>query len=77
MLGGPHSSMSAELREALERARKHKMTPQEKFLQKVSFVYGQQDHDDPNPWSKRRVAEFLAEHDGYPPEWAELVPEDR
>jgi hypothetical protein len=66
--------MSDKLRAAIERARNHKMAPQEKFLQRVSFCYGQQDYDNPNAWSKRRVAEFLAEQYGYPAEWAELVP---
>jgi hypothetical protein len=67
--------MSPELRSALEKCRNHQMTPQEKFLQRVSFCYGQQDYDRPG-WSKRRIAEFLAEQYGYPAEWAELVPDE-
>jgi hypothetical protein len=66
--------MDDELKAALERAHDHKPTPQEMFLQKVSFVYGQQDYDGPNPRSKREVAEAVAEQHGYPPEWAELIP---
>lgn len=66
--------MGPELAAALERAKSHVMTPQEKFLQKVSFVFGQQDYDSPAPMSKRRVAEIIIEHQGYPLEWLELVP---
>lgn len=69
--------MDDELRAALERAAKHKPTKEEMFLQRVSFIYGQQDYDSPNQWSKRRIAEFICEQQGYPDEWAQLVPEDR
>lgn len=66
--------MSPELQAALERARNHIMTPQEKFLQRVSWCFGMQDYDSPNPMSKRRVAEILIEQQGYPLEWIDLIP---
>ena len=58
--------MSPELELAIERARKHVMTPQEKFEQRVSFVYGQQDHDNPNPRSKDEIRQMLIDMHGHP-----------
>lgn len=49
------------------------MTPQEKFLQRVSWIYGMQDYDNPNPMSKQQVAKHMIELHGHPLEWAELV----
>lgn len=57
--------MSPELEKAIERARNHKMTPEEIFEQKVSFVYGQQ-MDSPNPLEKDQIRQMLIEHQGYP-----------
>jgi hypothetical protein len=61
------------LQKLIDSVRNYKMTPDDKFRQKVSFVYGQQDYDSPIQWTKRQVAEFIAEHQGYPAEWAEGV----
>ena len=58
--------MSPELKGAIERARNHVMTPEEKFEQRVSFVYGQQDHDKPGK-SKDEIREMLIEQQGRPP----------
>ena len=58
--------MSEKLRKALERARNHKMTPEEVFEQRVSFVYGQQDHDKPLR-SKDEIRQQMIEHLGRPP----------
>lgn len=58
--------MSLELEAALERARHHVMTPQELFEQRVSFVYGQQDYDSPNPRTKDEIRQMLAEMYGRP-----------
>lgn len=57
---------SPELLAALEKARDYVMTPYEKFEQRVSFVYGQQDHDNPNPRSKDEIRQMLSEANGYP-----------
>ena len=58
--------MSPELKAALEKARNRVMSPYEKFEQRVSFVYGQQDHDNPNPRSKDDIRQMLVESSGYP-----------
>lgn len=58
---------SPRLLELIERARHHKMTPEEVFEQRVSFVYGQQDHDNPNPRSKDEIREKLIALYGRPP----------
>lgn len=58
--------MSPELEAALARARKHVMTPEERFEQRVSFVFGQQDYDDPNPRTKDQIRQRLIELHGYP-----------
>lgn len=39
--GKPSEAQREQLRQALDRARNHKMTPQEVFEQRVSFIYGQ------------------------------------
>lgn len=62
--------MSPELEAAIERARHYKMSPRERFEQKVSFVYGMQDFDAPGR-SKDEIRRMLAEHGGYPDKWAE------
>ena len=59
--------MSDRLKQALERARNHVMTPEEKFEQRVSFVYGQQDHDKPG-LSKEEIREILIRSDGRAPD---------
>lgn len=69
--------MSPELREMIERLRDYKMSPQEKFLQRVSFIWGMQDYDSPSPMTKRQIAEHLAESHGYPSEWIDLVQEPK
>lgn len=60
------TGMSAELSAAIERARHHKMTPAERFEQRVSFVFGQQDHDDPAPRSKDQIRQMLIDLEGSP-----------
>lgn len=52
------SRLTAEL---IERARNHKMTPAEKFEQRVSFVYGQQDWSSGNARSKDDIRAHLRE----------------
>lgn len=59
-------TMSDELKAALERARNHKMTPQEKFEQRVSFVYGQQDWSGPVQRTKDEIRQHLIDIYGYP-----------
>lgn len=51
--------MSPELVAALERAKNHKMSPEEKFEQRVSFVYGQQDYDSPVKKTKDEIRQIL------------------
>ena len=76
--------MSPELEAAIERARHHIMTPEEKFEQRVSFVFGQQDYDNPNPRTKDEIREALIASMGrpacpvcasrtHPPEYARLI----
>jgi len=59
--------MSSDLEAAIERARNHVMTPEERFEQRVSFVYGQQDYDNPHSLTKEKIRQMLAESDGHPP----------
>lgn len=65
MIGKP-VQMSERLRELIEKARHHKMTPEEKFEQRVSFVYGQQDHDKPG-LTKDEIRQMLIHMEGRPP----------
>ena len=58
--------MSPDLAAAIERARNHKMTPQERLEQRVSFVYGQQDWSSGHARTKDEVREHLASIYGYP-----------
>jgi hypothetical protein len=58
---------SPELLALLKRAAGHKMSPEQRFEQRVSFVYGQQDFDDPKPRSKDEIRRHLAEIYGAPP----------
>lgn len=58
--------MSPELEAALARVRDHKMTPQERFEQRVSFIYGQQDYDSPNPRTKDQIRQALIDVEGSP-----------
>ena len=51
--------MTPELEALIEQARNHVMTDEEVFEQRVSFVYGQQDYDSPNPLSKDEVRQAL------------------
>lgn len=46
--------------ELIERARNHKMTPQEKFEQRVSFVYGQQDWSAKHQFTKDQIRTRLS-----------------
>lgn len=65
--------MDAELEAAIKKARHHKMSAREKFEQRVSFVYGQQDHDKPGK-SKDEIRQMLADSGGWPlAEMAELT----
>lgn len=58
--------------EVLAKARAHVMSAAEKFEQRVSFVYGQQDFDGPSR-SKEEVRVHVADMTGYPlAEMAEL-----
>jgi hypothetical protein len=58
--------VSPELAALIERARHYKMTPEEVFEQRVSFVYGMQDFDDPNPRTKDQIREHLIQIHGRP-----------
>lgn len=58
--------MSPELKAALERLRDYKMTPAEKFEQRVSFVYGQQDWSSGRTKSKDEIRQMLIDVDGAP-----------
>lgn len=60
--------ISEELSAALERVKGHVMTPQEKFEQRVSFVYGQQDWSNPVQKTKDEIRQHLIEFYGYPDE---------
>ena len=53
--------------ELIERARAIKMTPEMRFEQRVSFVYGQQDFDNPNPRTKDEIRQRMIEIYGRPP----------
>lgn len=57
--------MSPELEALIERARHHKMTPQERFEQRVSFIHGMQDYDSPTALSKDEVRECLLDPDSF------------
>ena len=48
----------------VDAARNHKMTPQERFEQRVSFVYGLLSHR--SKLTKEDVRAFLLEHNGCP-----------
>ena len=65
--GTTGGKMSPGLEAALERARNHVMTPEERFEQRVSFVYGQQDYDNPHSLTKEQIRQMLAESTGHPP----------
>ena len=58
---------SPELLALIERARHHKMTPEEKFEQRVSFVYGMQDFGNPKPRTKDEIRAHMIEIYGRPP----------
>lgn len=60
--------MSPELQALIERAKDHRMTDEEYFEQRVSFVYGQQDFDNPNPLTKDQIRRVLRN----PANWAEV-----
>lgn len=62
--------MTNELEEALKKSVKWTMTPEEKFLQMVSFVYG---NDFKSTRTKKEVAASIIKHGAYPLEWIELV----
>lgn len=63
---GDLRKMSVELREAIEKARDYIMSPYEQFEQRVSFIYGQQDYDNPNPRTKDEIRAMLFDTHGYP-----------
>ena len=58
--------MTPELKAALERCKNHVMTPEEKFEQRVSFVYGQQDWSGRHQRTKEEIRQHLIEIYGYP-----------
>lgn len=58
--------MSEKLDAAIEKARHHVMTPEEKFEQRVSFVYAQQDWGNPNRRSKDEIRQMLIDMYGCP-----------
>jgi hypothetical protein len=53
------AAMSDKLRTALDRVKGHVMSPQEKFEQRVSFVYGQQDWSSPHQQTKDEIRQHL------------------
>lgn len=57
--------MADDLVERLKEAGNRTMTAAEKFEQRVSFVYGQQDHDKPMR-SKDEIRRAVADMMGYP-----------
>lgn len=57
--------MSPELEAAIERARHIKMTPEQKFEQRVSFVYGMLSSKDKR--TKDDIRRMLIDEHGYPP----------
>jgi hypothetical protein len=57
--------MSPELRERLDALRNYKMSPQELFEQRVSFVYSGQ-ADGPHAKSKDEIRQMLVDSHGYP-----------
>ena len=61
----PPSKPNPELDAAIEKARHHVMTAEEKFEQRVSFVYGQQDFDKPAR-NKDEIRKHVAESIGFP-----------
>lgn len=63
--------MSPELKALLERAKNHRMTDEEYFEQRVSFVYGQQDYDNPNPLTKDQIRRVLRN----PANWQDVLAE--
>ena len=69
--------MSPELTAALESVRGYVMTPEETFEQRVSFVYGGQDHSSGLALSKDKIREMLTESHGRPacPHCASLTTE--
>ena len=70
-------TMSPELTAALERVKGYVMSPEEVFEQRVSFVYGQQDFDDPNPRTKDQIRDTLAKMHGRPPAPCDPTADDR
>ena len=69
--------MSPELIAALASVRGYVMTPEETFEQRVSFVYGGQDHSSGLALSKDKIREMLTESHGRPacPHCASLTTE--
>lgn len=55
-------SLSERLEELVEKARNHVMTPEERFEQRVSFVYGQMN----GSMTKDEVRQSLINLNGYP-----------
>lgn len=53
-----------EVLRLIEKAKKHKMSPDERFEQKVSWIYGMQDFDSPNPRTKEQIRNWLAHLEG-------------
>lgn len=58
--------MTPELEAAIERVRHHKMTPHEKFEQRVSFVYGMRGSNCTR--TKDDIRRTIIEIEGYPAE---------
>lgn len=58
--------MTPKLAELVERARHHVMTPEEKFEQRVSFVYAQQDHSSGHVMPKDEIRQMLIDAYGMP-----------
>lgn len=50
---------AAELEARIESLRDYVMSPAERFEQRVSFVFGQQDYDNPNPLTKDEIRHIL------------------
>ena len=60
----------------IERAKKHIMSPEEKFEQRVLLVFGQQDYDNGDRFTKTEIRAMLIEMMGRPacPKCAALDP---
>lgn len=68
---GKCAPMSPELEAALEKAKAHVMTAEERRAQRISFIFGLQDENSTR--TKEDIAAWLDEHDGVTEYRAELT----